>query len=212
MPILYSFRRCPYAIRARMALAYAGQAVEMREIIFRDKPAHMLECSPKGTVPVLVLEDGRVIEESFDVMQWALGLNDPEGWLLSDRLPDTHALIESNDEQFKPDLDLYKYSDRHPEGVGDEARVRACAFLRTLDQRLVDDVNLFGDRRSLGDVAVFPFVRQFAHVDREWFYAQDWPHLLRWLDGLLESELFRSVMHRYPVWAVGTTGPAFPPQ
>jgi glutathione S-transferase len=190
-PILYSFRRCPYAMRARMALAVSGAPHEIREVKLRDKPAAMLAASPKGTVPVLVLADGQVIDESLDIMRWALGQNDPERWLDGN---DT-ALIAANDGPFKHHLDRYKYSDRH--GTDPlEHRAQGLALLADLDARLRRHAYLCGETRMLTDAAILPFVRQFAAVDRTWFDAQKLPALQRWLAEGLASPLFTEVMAR----------------
>ena len=169
-PVLYSFRRCPYAMRARLALAYAGINVELREILLKDKPQAMLDLSPKGTVPVLQLGDGEVIDESIDVMHWALQINDPDAW----RDPDPElceALIESNDGPFKSALDRYKYFTRHPENPREVYRQQGEVFLSTLEEHLGkhDGKGLMRDTPSLADMAIFPFVRQFANSDPKWF-------------------------------------------
>jgi glutathione S-transferase len=190
-PILYSFRRCPYAMRARIALSVSGIGHEIREVKLRDKPAEMLAASPKGTVPVLVLPDGTVIDESLDVMRWALGRSDPERWLDGDDA----ALIAVNDGAFKHHLDRYKYPERHGSNA-DEHRGQASAILGNLEKRLAGQPYLCGDRRSLTDAAIFPFVRQFAAVDRDWFDAQPLPDVQRWLAEQLASPLFLRVMER----------------
>ncbi len=206
-PILYSFRRCPYAMRARMALMASGQTVRLREVVLRDKPAEMLEASPKGTVPVLILEDGTVIDESLDVMAWALSQNDPGGWLTADG----EALIAEADGPFKKALDRYKYPNRYEdEGVDKlEQRAKGREFLAKLDGILKDQTYLLGDAITKADIAIFPFVRQFANTDRAWFDAEPLPHLQRWLAGHLESELFLSVMTKFPQWKTGDAEPLF---
>ncbi|MDT0509406.1 glutathione S-transferase [Novosphingobium sp. MMS21-SN21R] len=198
LPILYSFRRCPYAMRARLALAVSGTVCELREVKLSAKPAAMLAASPKGTVPVLVLPDGTVIDQSLDVMRWALAQSDPEGWLSRD----DPALIERNDGAFKHDLDRYKYPERH----GSDAlahRTSGIAFLRDLDARLAVHGQLNGEERGLADMAIMPFVRQFASVDAVWFAGLDLPHVQRWLGGHVESALFAAVMGKFPPWAEG---------
>jgi len=192
-PILYSFRRCPYAMRARLAVAVSGLAVERVEVTLRDKPAALLDASPKGTVPVLVLADGRVIDESLDIMRHALRWNDPEAWLEREDA----ALIAGNDGRFKHDLDRYKYPDRHD---SDPRAHRAAGldWLRTLEVRLATSANLDGAERGLTDMAVMPFVRQFAAVDRTWFAAQDVPRVQGWLARHLASDLFVRIMERAP--------------
>lgn len=195
-PILYSFRRCPYAMRARMAIASSGAKVRLREILLRDKPEEMLAASPKGTVPVLVNGD-EVIDESIDVMRWALERNDPEGWLAQE---DTGGLIEGNDGPFKHHLDRYKYSTRYEGADAEEHREAGFKFLQKLEARLADSEYLYGDRRSFADIAIFPFVRQFRIADPDWFDAAPVPNVQRWLNTLMESELFQSVMKKYPLW------------
>lgn len=197
-PILYSFRRCPYAIRARLALAVSGTAVEHREVKLRDKPAEMLAASPKGTVPVLVLPDGRVIDESIDIMRWALAWNDPEGWLAGDDV----ELIAVNDGPFKHHLDRYKYAERF---AADEVDHRAAglAILVGLEARLTERAYLGGECFGLADAAILPFVRQFAAVDREWFAAQDLARVQAWLSAFVGSALFEAVMVRREVWPRG---------
>ncbi|TGX55116.1 glutathione S-transferase [Sphingomonas gei] len=195
-PVLYSFRRCPYAMRARMALAVSETRCEIREVQLRDKPAEMLAASPKGTVPVLVLPDGRVIDESLDIMRWALGGNDPEGWLAGD----DSALIAANDGPFKQHLDHYKYPDRHASDPA-EHRALGLGMLRTLEARLAAGAYLRGERRSLTDAAIMPFVRQFAAVGRDWFDAQPLPGVQRWLGEQIASPLFAVVMVQRPQWS-----------
>lgn len=197
-PFLYSFRRCPYAMRARLALAVSGIAHEVREVKLRNKPAAMLAASPKGTVPVLVLPDSRVIDESIDIMRWALASNDPEGWLDGD----DRELIAANDRPFKLHLDRYKYPDRFvADGV--DHRAAGVMMLEVLERRLIGAAYLCGDRRMLADAAIMPFVRQFAAVDRAWFEGLALPGVKKWLAGWLESELFEAVMARREIWVPG---------
>lgn len=197
LPVLYSFRRCPYAMRARLALHAGGTDVEHREILLREKPQAMLDVSPKGTVPVLVLPDGKALEESLDIMRWALQRQDPENWLAPGSQMDT--LIAACDGDFKHHLDRYKYASRHDTDPAEHRRA-ASGFLALLERRLTASRQLFGDCMSMADAAIFPFVRQFAHTDRTWFYSQDWPRLAAWLDGHLASPRFAAVMHKHPVW------------
>ena len=197
-PVLYSFRRCPYAIRARLALAISDTRYELREVHLARKPAEMLEASPKGTVPVLVLDEGTVIDESAQIMRWALGRNDPERWLERDDA----ALIERNDGQFKHDLDRYKYPDRH-DSDAILHRERGMEFLHLLDARLAGQSHLCGSQRGIADAAIMPFVRQFAAVDSEWFAAQPIPRLQNWLAESLASPLFEAVMLRVAAWQPG---------
>ena len=194
-PILYSFRRCPYAMRARMALLISGQACVIREVALRNKPAEMVAASPKATVPVLVLANGDVIDESLDIMRWALGLNDPEDWLNGD----DPALVVQNDGAFKQHLDRYKYPERH--GSDPLAhREAGLTILAGLDQRLAGRRNLGRDSRSLTDIAIMPFVRQFAATDRDWFNARPLPRLREWLGRHEASPLFDQAMIRLSPW------------
>lgn len=190
--VLYSFRRCPYAMRARMALRYSGVAVQIIEVSLKAKPAEMLALSPKGTVPVLSV-DGRVIDESLAIMRWALAQNDPEGWLLGDDRA-TQALIEENDQGFKHQLNRYKYAERYPEQPMEHYRAEGEVFLMKLEGLLAEQEYLLAGHLSLADVALAPFVRQFAHVDREWFGRAPYPRLRAWLQRFLESPLFIAVM------------------
>ena len=205
LPYLYTFRRCPYAMRARMALAYCGQNFEIREILLQDKPAHMLSLSSKGTVPVLVLVDGRILDESLDVMSWALEQHDPDDWnVLSDAQRKTGAaLVKANDGDFKFCLDRYKYSSRFPEKTMEQWRDEGLMFLKQLQQALSQHRYLLGEKLSFVDVALFPFVRQFAHVDLEWFKNTGLNRLIAWYEEHMASELFASVMKKHPLWQEG---------
>ena len=208
LPILYSFRRCPYAMRARLALAASETEVEHREVLLRDKPAAMLAASPKGTVPVLILPDGQVIEESLDIMRWALGRNDPLGWLApGDAM---FELVAINDGPFKRALDRYKYPNRHDGEDALENRARGLEILTGLEARLAGSTFLCGEAMSLADAAIFPFVRQFAHTDQDWFGAQALPHLQTWLAAHLDSPIFAGVMQKYPVWTANRESDGVP--
>ncbi len=204
-PILYSFRRCPYAMRARMAIAVSGTAVRLREVLLKDKPEEMLAASAKGTVPVLI-DGGRVIDESLDVMLWALAKNDPEGWLSCK----DDALIAENDGPFKHHLDRYKYSTRYEGADAEEHRTAGLAFLEKLDARLTDSDYLHGAERGFSDIAIFPFVRQFRIADKEWFDAAPIPNVQQWLKTLMDSALFKSVMEKYPLWKETGGAVSFP--
>ncbi|MBO9647244.1 MAG: glutathione S-transferase [Variovorax sp.] len=214
LPVLYSFRRCPYAMRARMAIAASGVRCELREVVLRDKPSELLEASPKGTVPVLVDTQGVVIDQSLDIMLWALRSHDPEGWLRPSQgtLDDMLALIADCDGPFKRHLDGYKYPDRQPEPERDAAmhREAGAVFLKALDARLQSSRCLFGDNPALADIAIAPFVRQFAQVDAGWFDAQPWPRLLEWLSARLNAPVFEQVMDKHPQWRAGSPGITFP--
>jgi len=201
--ILYSFRRCPYAMRARMALIVAGVRCEIREVVLRDKPADLIAVSPKATVPVLVTDDGAVIDQSLDIMRWALARHDPEGWLAGDDA----ALIATNDGAFKHHLDRYKYPDRHG-GDPREHRAAALALLAPLEVRLSAHADLCRDGRSLTDIAIFPFVRQFAAVDPDWFAAQPVARVRTWLARQCDSALFEQAMVKHPRWRAGDVPPA----
>jgi glutathione S-transferase len=194
MNTLYSFRRCPYAMRARMALRYSGVPVNIVEVSLKAKPAEMLAISPKGTVPVLDA-NGRVIDESLEIMHWALAQHDPQGWLLGGD-PRIAELIEANDHVFKVQLNRYKYAERYPEQPMQVYRAEGALFLQRLDEALTQRDYLLADHLSLADVALLPFVRQFAHVDREWFAQTPYVRLQAWLQRLLESELFTAIMKK----------------
>lgn len=198
MNTLYSFRRCPYAMRARMALRYSGVAVDIVEVSLRAKPAEMLALSSKGTVPVLNA-DGEVIDESLSIMRWALEQNDPQDWLLKDDSAgqaQIDTLIEENDQVFKVHLNRYKYAERYPEQPMEVYRAEGEVFLRKLDGLLAGRDYLLAGHPSLADVALMPFVRQFAHVNREWFAQTSYARLQMWLLQFLESALFTGVMQK----------------
>lgn len=238
LPILYSFRRCPYAMRARMALAVSETKVSLREVLLRDKPDEMIAASQKGTVPVLI-EDGAVIDESLSVMDWALVKNDPEGWLST--RDEAVALIKENDGAFKHHLDRYKYATRYENADPPEHdakkwspvfresmrqtknkeqnadsnnlqfalthRTEAMKFIEKLEARLASNKFLFGEKRGFADITVFPFIRQFRIADPDWFDAAPVPNVQIWLGDLMASDLFVSVMQKYPLWK--KTGEAF---
>ncbi len=211
-PVLYSFRRCPYAMRARLALLVSGVRCEMREITLTHKPSNMLEASPKGTVPVLVLKD-RVLDQSLDIMHWALGQNDPEAWSTSGQKSDEEAqtLVRTCDDVFKTHLDRYKYPNRYdlPNGLAD--REAGATFLHQLNTKLLQSPFLMGPKWTWVDAAIAPFVRQFARTDRVWFDAQTWTALQNWLTQFEQSERFSTVMHRYKIWFEGAKPLSFPP-
>ncbi len=231
LPILYSFRRCPYAIRARMALGYADIPYELREISLKNKPREMLEISPKGTTPVMQIfrearglsplfngstssQDFIVLEESLDIMRWALQQHDPLNWgnLSDEDLAIANQLISTNDHEFKQALDRYKYANRFPERSPEFYRQQAEEFLQILEQRLGESHKsrsqslskfLIGDRQTFADIAIFPFVRQLAYVDIEWFNSSPYLHLQNWLRWHESSALFELVMQKFPVWESG---------
>lgn len=197
-PVLYSFRRCPYAMRARMALLASGITFELREVKLADKPQAMIEASPKATVPVLMYGDGHVVDESLDVMLWALNQHDPEGWLEGDFA----SLIGMNDGAFKYHLDRYKYAARHGSDPV-EHRTAAVGILSNLEDRLSRHDNLLRDKRSLADIALIPFVRQFAEADRTYFDQLPFPRLQSWLVEHIKSPLFCAAMVRHAPWQAG---------
>ncbi len=200
LPILWTFRRCPYAMRARLAIQSARLKVDLREILLRDKPALFLETSPKGSVPV-VNTGTTVIEESRDIMLWALGQNDPDGWL--DMPLDGLALIDACDGPFKTALDHTKYAVRYPNLDATAERTKAAMYLHGLNDRLSKSTYLMDATLKLADIAIVTFVRQFANIDRVWFDTQPWPHLIRWLDQFLASAAFTGIMTKYPTWQEG---------
>ena len=208
MPVLYSFRRCPYAMRARLALHYAGMQVELREILLKDKPESMLSASPKGTVPLLVLADGQVIDESLDVVYWALGQRDPNGLLA----PTERDLINQNDCEFKGWLDRYKYHVGYPEHPPEYYRQQAEVFLAKLESILSQHDYLACDKVSVLDICIWPFIRQFAFVDAKWFWQANYPALQRWLQGYLDSDAFTAIMPKFNTWQVGDDITLFPAQ
>jgi glutathione S-transferase len=203
LPILYSFRRCPYAMRARMAINYSGIEYELREVVLKNKPKAMLDASPKGTVPVLI-DHAQVIDESIDVMAWALAKSDPDDWLCQ---PLTHPLIKRNDQEFKFFLDRYKYFERYPEQSQSWYFDKSLEFLSELESILTADragqFFLESAKFSVVDVAVFPFIRQFALVDKAKFDAQSLPKLQAWFELLVDSPLFLGVMQKVSVWQSG---------
>jgi glutathione S-transferase len=199
LPILYSFRRCPYAMRARMALWVAGIAVELREVKLAAKPAELIESSPKATVPVLVLSDGTVIDESLAIMRWALAQNDTEGWLAGDNA----ELIAANDGPFKHHLDRAKYPGRYDEDGVSDHRAEGLALLAPLETRLERSAYLCGPTRALTDIALFPFIRQFAAIDPDWFARQPLPHLRAWLERHTAGPLFAAIMPKFAPWHAG---------
>ena len=198
--VLYSYRRCPYAMRARMALAYSGIFVEIREISLREKPASMLAISPKGTVPVLQ-SDGLVLEQSYDIMKWALKQSDSDQWLSAETESVIDEWVEKNDGPFKKLLDQYKYPDRYPDISLEETLSQATtSFLGPINEQLKKNAYLLGPKITLADIAIFPFVRQFAMVNPGWIDQSGLNFLKQWLNELLESPLFLSVMQKYPTW------------
>lgn len=199
IPILYSFRRCPYAMRARLALSYSEIEIEHRDILLKDKPQEMLNVSPKGTVPILVLPTGEVIDESLDIMHWALNINDPNQWLNGNNI----NLIEYNDTAFKIALDQYKYPNRYPDEDCSSAKNNCLLFIEKLEKNLIKHPYLSGEKISLTDMAIFPFIRQFSKVSEEQFNALPYIKTVKWLNMHLESSLFQEIMKKRPIWNKG---------
>lgn len=193
-----------------MALCYSDSQVELREIVFRDKPQAMLDASSKGTVPTLVLPDGQVLDESREIIEWALAQHDPDNWITAATKAAIEQLIDINDSEFKPYLDRYKYFDRYPEQSQLTYRQAAEQFLQQLENRLTTQPFLAGDSITLADIAVFPFIRQFAFVDKNWFDQAPYPELQQWLAYWLEHRLFLSSMNRYTVWKPNDAPVFFP--
>ncbi len=191
-PILYSFRRCPYAMRARLALAQVGAAVELREVKLAAKPEALRLASPKATVPVLVLPSGAVLEQSLEIMRWA------GAWPGEDA-----ALIAQNDGAFKQALDAYKYPEKSPELTPGQRFAGVADFLAVLEARLSAQPHLSGERSGFTDAAIFPFVRQCQAVNPAAFAHQPYPHLQHWLAKWLASPLFHAVMGKYAPWQQG---------
>jgi glutathione S-transferase len=208
MPILYSFRRCPYAIRARLAILVSGVSVELREVSLANKPQEMLAASPKATVPVMVLPDGAVLEESLDIMAFALDHYDPENWNRSE-VATARQLVTAIDHEFKDHLDRYKYPDKY-DNDRTVHRDAGLAILFKLETRLEEHGFLACPSFSMIDAAILPFVRQFAAVDEDWFAAQSLPHVKAWLTQFLESKLFKDAMVTNPIWQAGHEPILFP--
>lgn len=208
LPVLYSFRRCPYAMRARMILAYSDIALEIREVVLKDKPEELIKASPKATVPVLVLEGNKILDESLDIMAWALLKKDPKN-MNRDAFTE-NELIRDNDTWFKEALDRYKYADRYPEKDEIDYRAQGEVFLSKLDGLLQKNNYLSGERLSVIDIAIFPFIRQFAFVDKRWFDENAYINLKQWLEALLLSDIFTSIMPKLPQWQKGDAVTQFP--
>lgn len=211
-PLLYSFRRCPYAMRARLALLASGQVCDHREVLLKDKPSAMLEASPKGTVPVLVLSDGQVIDESLDVAFWALKQSDPHSWLSpwSNGSEDADGLIEWNDGEFKHHLDRYKYASRYEDADAEVHYAEGAKFLSDLNKRLEANAYLDGDEFTFLDAAIAPFVRQFRIADPDRFDDGPWQWVTSWVKAFMERPDFKIIMHKYPVWVPGEPNETFP--
>ena len=204
-PVLYSFRRCPYAMRARLALLVSEQVCELREVVLKQKPPELLQASSKATVPVLVFADGQVLDQSLDIMMWALQQHDPEHWLLDkgDALNAALNWVARCDGEFKHHLDRYKYPNRFGLVDAAPARLSGVVFLNSLDVELLKHANLMGEKLSLADIALAPFVRQFAHTDPVWFAQQPWPALQQWLTRFEASPLYAQAMKKMAPWQSG---------
>ncbi len=197
-PILYSFRRCPYAIRARMALNYNKIIYEHREILLKNRPQKLYEISPKGTVPVLDLKDGNILDESLDIMKWSLSTNKHQNWY-TEKLDLQDDLIYKNDFQFKKRLDLYKYHTRYPEFSQEYYRKKCVEIIQDYEERLNSSQYLVSDKETLSDIAIFPFIRQFANVELLRF-RQEFPKISIWLENFLESDIFILIMKKFKEW------------
>ena len=203
LPIIYSLRNCPYAMRARLAIFKAKQAVLLRDLVLSNKPAEMIAVSPKGTVPVLVLANGTVIEESLAVMLWALQQTDPDDLLHGQKegaLPAMLLLINKFDNDFKTSLEAYKCAKRYQEDNVAQCRVVCEQYIKQLEQRLTEHRFLMSDKESLADIALVPFIRQFARVERQWYLQSPYPRVRRWLNSYLQSPVFTKVMAKHPLW------------
>jgi glutathione S-transferase len=198
LPVLYTFRRCPYAIRARMALLYAGISTEQHEVSLKDKPIELITISPKATVPVLVLENGRVIDESRDIIKWALEQSDPDGWMNKALEKSCDQLIDTNDYDFKITLDKYKYFQNAEIQDPVYYREQARSYFEMLNELLKQHQFLLANQITFADIAIFPFIRQFYRVDEQWFADTEYNALKTWLHYFLNSEYFLGVMNKQP--------------
>ncbi len=206
VPILYSFRRCPYAIRARWALLSSNIEVELREVILKDKPHEFLKVSNSGTVPCLQLKD-KIIDESIDIMIWALRKNDPEGWL--DMPAEGYRLIDEVEKKFKPNLDKTKYASRYPQNVSKVSTNLAIEYLINLDKK-INGKFFFGEQPKLADIAIFPFVRQFANIDINWFNEFGWQKIQNWLKAFVGSNMFDKSQKKFVKWRPAAAPVFFP--
>ncbi len=202
LPILYSLRHCPFAMRARLAIFKSKKAVELRDVKLTDKPVAMLNASPKGTVPILVVAPAQVIDESLDVMLWSLGKSDPDNLLCN--LPDLLAFINVYDSEFKPCIERYKAAKRYHEPNVNDCREACEVHIQDLEKRLSEHAYIFGERESLADIAILPFIRQFAKVERQWYVQSSYVNVKRWLNAYLQSRMFNKVMAQYSVWEEGS--------
>jgi glutathione S-transferase len=206
VPILYSFRRCPYAIRARWALLSSNIEVKLREVVLKDKPHEFLKISNSGTVPCLQLKD-KIIDESIDIMIWALRKNDPEGWL--DMPAEGYRLIDEVEKKFKPNLDKTKYATRYPQNDSKGSKDLAVEYLINLDKKIKGEF-FFGKQPKLADIAIFPFVRQFANIDINWFNEFGWQKLQNWLKAFVGSNMFDNSQKKFDKWRPAADPVYFP--
>lgn len=204
-PILYSFRRCPYCIRAHMALKYAGLKIILRGVELKNLPPEALAVSPRATMPSLVIDKNKYIDESWDIIKWAVQQNDPENWLgdNNEYLQAAEVLVKTNDYSFKENLDHYKYAVRFPDHPKQYYRQCGEEFLEELNEILKESNFLLDDHITVADIAVFPYIRQFAMVDKDWFYNAPYPPLQRWLKYMLATELFREAFRKHELWLPG---------
>ena len=198
LPVLYTFRRCPYAMRARISMYYSKISYEHREILLKERPKKLYQLSPKGTVPVLNLPDGKVIDESLDIMKWSVSVNDPDSWFVNN-IDHQLEIISINDEEFKKWLDRYKYHDRYPEYSVEYYRGKCEKILDNFEKILASEKFLFSNNISLADIALLPFVRQFSNVDIIWF-RKTFIHLSGWMNGLIGMEIFQAMMKKFEIW------------
>ena len=205
-PVLYSFRRCPYAMRARLSLVVSKTRVEIREVLLKKKPKEFLDVSASATVPCLITNE-EILDESMDIMYWALKKSDPQNWLKMPKLG--NDLIKENDTSFKHYLDLTKYYTRYPKVNPQESRINASAFLIKLESIMVDNF-LFGSTPTIADMSILPFVRQFANTDLEWFDNQNWPRVKSWLYKFISSEIFHEIQIKFVQWQTNSKPCFFP--
>ncbi len=205
-PVLYSFRRCPYAMRARLSLVVSKTRVEIREVLLKKKPKEFLDVSASATVPCLITNE-EILDESMDIMYWALKKSDPQNWLKMPKIG--NDLIKENDTSFKHYLDLTKYHIRYPRLNPKESRIKASAFLIKLESIMVDNF-LFGPTPTIADMSILPFVRQFANTDLEWFDNQNWPRVKSWLYKFIGSEIFHEIQIKFVQWQTNSKPCFFP--
>lgn len=204
-PVLYSFRRCPYCMRAHMGLKNAGLKIQLREVDLKEMPEEALAISAKATVPLLVMPDTSVIDESWDILKWSLERNDPDNWLGENKqfLLEAEMLVETNDFSFKDELDHYKYADRFPENSEQRYRAACEEFIEELEDMLCENTYLLADQVTIADIAVFPFIRQFSLVDITWFEQSPYPMVRQWLEKLIAGELFQNIFQKHSNWQKG---------